>query len=365
MSCFRTKKLEYDIISINKYHENGIYRYVERVKIVAKIKDVARIAGVGVGTVSRVINNSGPVKLETREKVLEVIEELEYVPNEIARSFKRKSSMLVGLMLPTITNPFFSELAFYIEDELYIEGYKMLLCSSQTNSKKEIEYLDMLKRNLVDGIITISYHDYYNHDKVENPLVTIDRYISDKVPHISADHYGGGKLAAEKLIEAGCKSIAYVGGAPRFHSSVSERKNGLVDVAKANNIAHYVFEESESENIEGSLSRPMMDEALVVKEFVRLYPHVEGILTSSDLFAAALIKELKKVGKRVPEDVKVIGFDGIQLNDYFEPQLSTIRQPVEAIGRQSVKILLGLINGQEVPSESVLDISYIEGKTCK
>lgn len=331
----------------------------------AKIKDVARVAGVGIGTVSRVINNSGPVKNETREKVLKVIEELGYVPNEIARSFKRKSSKLVGLMLPTITNPFFSELAFFIEDELYLKGYKMLLCSSETNSKKEIEYLDMLKRNLVDGIITISYHDYYNHDKVDNPLVTIDRYISDKIPHISADHYGGGKLAAQKLIEAGCQSIAYVGGAPRFHSSVSERKQGLEDVAKAKGIPCYIFEELESEHMDGTLSRTMMDETLVVKEFVRLYPHVEGVLTSSDLFAAALIKELKRVGKKVPEDVKVIGFDGIQSNDYFEPQLSTIRQPVEEIGRQSVNVLLGLINDEKVPSNSVFDISYIEGETCK
>ncbi|HHX62945.1 MAG TPA: LacI family transcriptional regulator [Epulopiscium sp.] len=331
----------------------------------AKIKDVARIAGVGVGTVSRVINNSGPVKFETREKVLRVIEELEYVPNEIARSFKRKSSKLVGLMLPTITNPFFSELAFYIEDELYLKGYKMLLCSSQTNSDKEIEYLDMLKRNLVDGIITISYHDYYNHDKIDNPLVTIDRYISDEIPHVSADNYGGGKLATEKLIEAGCKSIAYVGGAPRYHSSVSDRKQGLIDIAKANNIPYYIFEESESENIEGSLSRPIMDESLVVKRFVREYPNVEGVLTSSDLFAAALVKELRRIGKRVPEDVQVIGFDGIQSNDYFEPQLSTIKQPVEAMGRQSVKILLGLIKGEKVPSNSVLNINYIEGETCK
>ena len=331
----------------------------------AKIKDVAKKAGVGVGTVSRVINNSGPVKEETRQRVLKVIEELDYVPNEIARSFKRKTSQLVGLMLPTITNPFFSELAFYIEDELYLRGYKMLLCSSQTNNEKEVEYLDMLKRNLVDGIITISYHDYYNHDKVDHSLVTIDRYISDKVPHISADNYAGGKLAGEKLIKAGCKSIAYVGGAPRFRSSVSKRKQGLMDAAKANEIPYYIFEEAEGEGTEGSSGRPLMDEAKVVREFVKAYPDVEGVLTSSDLFAAALIRELRRVGKKVPEDVKVIGFDGIQSNDYFEPHLSTIRQPVEEIGRQSVKLLLGLIKGEEVPSNTVLDISYIEGETCK
>lgn len=330
----------------------------------AKLKDVAKMAGVGVGTVSRVLNNSGPVKLETREKVLKVIEELEYVPNEIARSFKRKSSKLVGLMLPTITDPFFSELALYIEDELYVNGYKMLLCSSQTNSQKEIEYLEMLKRNLVDGIITISYHDYYNHDKVENPLVTIDRYISDEIPHVTADNYAGGKLAAQKLIEAGCRSIAYVGGAPRFQSSVSERKNGLVDVAKQNNIPYVVFEKAESEEFEG-LSRPRMDEGLIVKEFTQLHPDIEGVLTSSDLFAAALVRALKQAGKKVPQDVKVIGFDGIQSNDYFEPRLSTIRQPVEEIGRQSVKVLLGKIKGEKVPKNSVLDISYIEGETCK
>lgn len=330
----------------------------------ASIKDVARMAGVGIGTVSRVLNNSGPVKAETRARVHEVIKELDYTPNEVARSFKRQSTKLVGLMIPTIRNPFFSELAFFIEDELYINGYKMLLCNSVVNREKEVQYLQMLKKNQVDGIITISYHDYYAHREVNLPLVAIDRYISERVPHISSDNYAGGRIAAEKLIEAGCKKIAYMGGEPRYRSSVTNRKLGLIDVATEQGIPYAIFEASEDENKGFVGPCGTIFETLVAKKFVQDYPDIEGVLTSSDLYAGALIEELAKINKRVPEDVKVVGFDGIQTNDYFKPILSTIVQPVEQIGRASVKSLLKVMDGAEDVADAMFDVVYKKGTTC-
>lgn len=118
----------------------------------ASIKDVANLAGVAVGTVSRVINNAGAVKPATRDKVKAAIEQLNYVPDEVARNFKMQKSKMIALLLPSIWHPFFSELAYYIEDELDREGYKLILCNSGGKPEKELYYFDMLKQNKVAGL---------------------------------------------------------------------------------------------------------------------------------------------------------------------------------------------------------------------
>lgn len=317
------------------------------------VKDVAKLAGVGLGTVSRVINNTGSVSQETREKVLKAVADLNYVPNEVARNFKMQATKLVGLMLPTISHPFFSKLAYYIEKELYINGYKLLLCNSDTDRSKEIQYLQMLKQNQVAGLITISYHDYYAHEQINLPIVTIDRFISELIPHIASDNYQGGKLATEALLKGGAKKIAYVGGEPIFRSSVSDRKHALIDVANINQVPYVVYEAIDQSELD------------VAKGFLAKYPDVDGIFTSTDLFAAAMIREIQKSGKKVPQDIQVIGFDGIQTDDYFSPYLSTVVQPIEAISRESVKLLIGLINEEDVPKETILPVFFRQGETSR
>lgn len=328
----------------------------------ASMKDVAKKAGVGMGTVSRVINGSGPVKPETKEKVLNVIKELDYIPNEMARSFKKQETKLVGVMVPMINHPFFAELTYYIEDELFKRGYKLMLCSSSTDREKEIEYLQMLKKNQVDGIITISYHDIYQNEAIDLPIVTIDRYISDNIPLVTADNYAGGVIASEKLIQAGCKKLGYVGGEPRYRSTVSDRKRGFIEVAKKHGIPYIIFEATE----------PITDGTIIIKhheeslaeEFVQLYPDVDGVFASSDNYATAIKNEFEKIGKRVPEDIKVIGFDGIPSIVKNNVVLSTIKQPVDRMGRISAKLLIDIINGKEVEMHSVLPVEYIDGDTC-
>jgi len=328
----------------------------------ATMKDVAKKAGVGMGTVSRALNNSGSVKAETRARILKVIEELDYTPNEIARSFKKQKNKLVGLMVPMINHPFFAELTYFIEDELFKNGYKLMICSSSTDREKEIEYLQMLKKNQVDGIITISYHDIYQNELIELPLVTIDRYISDEIPLISSDNYLGGSMAVEHLINAGCQKLAYVGGEPRYKSTVSDRKRAFIELANQSNIPYTIFEVEEPTI--AIMSSEMAYAEHVAEEFVKTHPEVDGIITSADVFAYAVINELIKVGKRVPEDVKVIGYDGVPSLIKMDRQLSTIKQPVEALARQSANVLISLIDGEEVPMQSIFPVEYIDGDTC-
>jgi len=317
------------------------------------LKDVARLADVGIGTVSRVINNNGSVKAETKERVLKAIDDLNYVPNEVARNFKMQASKMVGLMLPSIWHPFFSKLTYYIEDELNLFGYKLLLCNSNTDRNKEIQYLSMLKRNQVAGIITVSYHDYYAHERLNLPIVSIDRFISELIPHISSDNYQGGRIAAEMLILSGVKKIAFLGEEPSYRSSVSDRKRALMDVALEKGIPFSVHVVPSGPG----------QEKRAAQYFVDMYPDVDGVFAGSDVFAAALIMELKQKGKRVPEDVQVIGFDGIQEDNFFSPYLSTIVQPVESIGRESVRLLMGVINKEAVALETLIPVSFRQGET--
>lgn len=329
----------------------------------ASMKDVAKKAGVGMGTVSRAINNSGSVKPETRERILKIIEELDYIPNEMARSFKKQKTKLIGLMVPMINHPFFAEITYYIEDELFNNGYKLMLCSSSTNREKEIEYLQMLKKNQVDGIITISYHDIYQDDVIGLPIVSIERNISKKIPLITSDNFAGGIIAAEKLIEFGCEKLAYVGGEPRYRSTVADRKSGFIEVATKNKVPYVVFESTDPDPYKKWSF--VHNEAYLAEKFVNLHPDVDGVFASGDSFAYAIINELKKVGKRVPEDVKVIGFDGIPTLERLDLVLSTIKQPVEQIGRQCASVLIDVIEGKEVPMESIFPVEYIDGDTCK
>lgn len=321
----------------------------------ASIKDVAKLAGVGLGTASRVINNKGSVKPETREKVLRAIKELNYTPNEVARSFQSQSTKIVGLLIPSVRHPFFSELTYHMESQLHRQGYKMLLCNSDAHPQTEIEYLEMLQRQQVAGIIMISYSDFSQFSNFDLPIVSIDRYLSDKIPHVASDNYQGGLLAANALIEGGAKKIAYMGGQPLFRSSVSDRKRALVDVAREHGLPYVVHETLPCED----------HDKVTATEFLKLYPDVDGVFTSTDIFARALIKELHAMGKKVPEDVQVIGFDGIQNNDYFSPILSTIVQPVEEMSKVSVKILLNLIENREICYENILEVSYRKGETSK
>ena len=169
-----------------------------------KLTDVAKKAGVSVTTVSRVINDYGYISQKTRDKVFAAMEELNYQPNSLARSLHGKSTNLVGLIFPAITNPFFAELVEKIEQKLFSEGYKVILCNAGSDKEKEREYLKMLLANQVDGIIAGAHNlgiDEYN--RVGLPIVSFDRKLSEQIPIVSCDNYAGGKLAVQELYNAG------------------------------------------------------------------------------------------------------------------------------------------------------------------
>lgn len=318
------------------------------------IKDVASLAGVAVGTVSRVINNSGAVKPITRKKVEQAIQELNYFPNEVARNFKMQKSKMVALLLPSIWNPFFSELAYYIEDELDREGYKLMLCNSGGKPEKELYYLDMLRQNKVAGIVGITYNDIENNVSNDIPIVSIDRHFNKKITCVTSDNYEGGRLALRELVKAGARKVAFMGSVTSVFSETMKRREGFVHEAESLGVDYVVYEKPD----------PILDENAYINEFLNKHGDVDGIFAITDMLAANYIEEARKQGIRVPDDVKVIGYDGIQDHPYFHPILSTIRQPVEEMGRTTIKLLFNKIEGIDLDKQVYrLPVTFKQGET--
>ena len=190
----------------------------------ASIRDVAKEAGVGVGTVSRFLNDSGYVSEDTSIKIEEAMKKLDYTPNELARNLYHKKSGIIAVLVPNVSNPFFAEFVDYVEQGLYDAGFKMMLCNTEKESNAELEYLDMLNRHIVDGIITgVHSLDVEEYRKIHKPIVALDRYLGEDIPVVAVDHKEGGRLAAETLIANGCKKVLHFTGDTKVESPYHER----------------------------------------------------------------------------------------------------------------------------------------------
>lgn len=319
----------------------------------ATMKDVAKLAGVGVGTVSRVINKNESVKESTRLKVEKAIKELNYTPNEIARTLKISQSKTIALILPTIWHPFFSELAYYTEENVSKRGFKMILCNSSSKKEKEIEYLDMLKQNKVDGIIAITYNDIDRYVSSNLPIVSIDRHFSEGVAYVTSDNYNGGKLAVNKLIENGCKKIAFMGTHNERNTDVDNRRKGFEEESISKNIEYKIFDEIETgQDLEDKMEK-----------FLRENINIDGIFTINDFFGLRVIKILEKLNKKIPKDIKFIGYDGVKMSYEQDFIMSTIRQPVEQMAKEAVEMLFKMIEGDYTSKKVKLPVYYIKGDT--
>lgn len=320
----------------------------------ATMKDVAALAGVGVGTVSRVINGV-KVKDSTKEKVLSAIEELQYEPDEYARGLKMNRSNTIALILPTIWHPFFSEFAYYVEESLAKANYKLFLCNADGKPEQEKEYIQMLKQSKVDGIIGITYSDLDKYISSNLPFVSIDRHFSEPISYVTADNYTGGQLAAKELLQRGCQHLAFVGGNSQYPNETKNRRAGFVAYCQEQGLAPEVL----------NMTEPIQDLAGQLAAFFDKHPEIDGIFTVNDFMALDVIESLRKKGKHAPDDYQIIGFDGVRISADRGLHLSTIRQPVGDMGKMAVELLLGMILEKREPERVVLPVSFAPGSTTK
>ena len=322
----------------------------------ATMKDVAQRAGVGVGTVSRVINRVPGVKESTLIKVNQAIKELNYIPDEYARGLKTKSSRTIALILPSVWYPFFSEFAYYVEKRLDKENYKLLLCNSNGNPTEEAKYIKMLKQNKIDAIIAITYSDIEQYIYSNIPFVSLDRYFDKKVSYVTSDNYEGGKLAARKLLEHGARSLAYVGSHSKYPNGTMLRRDGFRDYLENIGIDYK----------EIFLQEPVNDFTPYILEMLKVHPKIDGIFCHTYSLLLKLRKILNQYGYRVPEDIQLIGFDGMNLSSDLPLGISTIAQPVEQLANGAVDLVLRKIADPSLKNEAKMyPVRYVDGNTTK
>lgn len=325
------------------------------------IKDVAREAGVAVGTVSNVINNK-PVKEVTRLKVEQAIEKLNYKPDIYARGFKMQRTNTVALILPSIWNPFFSEFAYHIEVELSKHDIKLILCNSDARPDKEIRYINMVKQNKMDGIIGITYSDIDEYISTKLPIVSIDRHFSEDVAYVTSDNFNGGRIAVKELIKAGCKKLAYVGTGSAIKSEVMNRKKGFIEEAEENGIEYIVCDKVEPKDDYNKFMADFVTD-FIEDNFIKDNKGIDGIFAVNDFMALRVIKKLESFGIAVPKDVQIIGYDGIVISEEFGYVVSTIRQPIQLMAQSAVNSLIGIINNKDVEKRVVLPVEFKRGNS--
>ena len=317
--------------------------------------DVAREAGVALGTVSRVINGQ-QVGAEFRDKVEAAIQRLGYQYNSSGRALRTDRTNIITVIIPNTINPYFALLVHHLNLELEKRDKQMLLCFTEYDRNREQEFIRMAQQNRVDGIIALTYNpDLTIPDGV--PFVTIDRFFSVSVPCIAADNFTGGRIAAQKLAALGCKRVAFMRIGSALTNEPSKRKDGFVSACVELGLPFemMVLEDDQScDYFKQFLRNHMVNGKLAF----------DGLFIGTDSLAWQIINILKSMGISVPEDVQVIGFDGIRMFGNMDYIVSTIVQPVPEIAEACVNTVLSK-HLSTMPSLICLPVHYAFGGTTK
>ncbi|MCE4956003.1 LacI family DNA-binding transcriptional regulator [Macrococcoides caseolyticum] len=315
------------------------------------IKDVARESGVSVATVSRAINNSGYVHEDTLKKINNAIESLNYKPNETARSLYNKQSKIIGLLLPDITNPFFTLVARGVEDTALEHGFHIIIGNSDQKPDKEMSYIETFQLNNCVGFISSSLQSVLSDDKKKfNGMhhVMLDR-VEEGVVTVEADHQKGGMLQANCLIDAGCKHVLVISGSSEY-SSFNKRFQTACETLKEQSINYDVMHVKD-------VKKDLLDR-------IRAH-HFDGVICCNDMCAIQVMGILQSNGYVIPADIKVIGFDDIQISESYYPSISTVRQPAYYLGKVACLNLIHLIQNKEIEQHVIVDVSLIERNSTR
>lgn len=315
------------------------------------MKDIANIVGVSKTTVSMVINKKdNNISEETKKKIFDVIKETGYIPNNVARGLNTKKSGSIAIIVPDISNPFFSELSRAVEDVANKLGYNVILCNSDNNASKEKKYVELLISKLIDGIILIpgeESEDSANLLKLNGiPFVFVDRYIDgfEDYPGIYFDNKQGVKCGVEYLYSRGKRNIVFVSGPQKINVN-KQRIDGYKEVMTKYGIYNesLIFESKFS--LEGGIE--------VTNDILNKCEAVEAIFYCNDIMAIGGMKTLKRRECRIPEDIVIMGFDDITLSKMIEPELTTIQQPIYSMGEQACTIIIDIIKGKTIENTSI------------
>ena len=319
------------------------------------IKEVAARSGVGIGTVSRVLNNSPQISEETRQKVLKAIKELNYVPNVAGKRLSQKRSYVLAVIVPIINHPFFSKLIAELELAADEKGYSLLVVSSQHRIEKEHEILKRLTQNEADGALFVTHFQHDEKEFQNLAIVTIDRHLGNNVPIVTSNNYEATKEGVEYLINQGCHKIAFLGSKPEQLSEVSLREQGYRAAINERHLEPLVINESIEHGGEETL----------VDEFLDKHQGFDGIFVSGCVLADILVKKMKERGLNIPKDVQVVSYDG-EFFRYKPPRVTSLEQPIDLMAKRCVELLIKLIDKKDdFERINKFDCRFVKGDTTK
>lgn len=315
------------------------------------ISDVARLAGVSHQTVSRVINNKAEVSPETRKRVIEVIRQTGYRPSGLARGLATSRTSTIGLVVPDISNPYFSDIARGIEMIAYERGYNIFLCNTNEDPSRELNVLYSLEQRSVDGVILCGMREetpkLLSALEQFSAVVLVNRLLDDRAyPAVMIDNVGGAREAVGHLLKSGRTSIGFLMG-PAFSYSARQRRKGYLMAMKEAGIRVDDGWMSYCEpTVEGG--------ECAAQRLLQTHPEVDSLFCHNDLVAVGAMQACKALGRKVPDDVAIVGFDDIYLAALVTPSLTTCQAPRLEIGNLAFRLLLKQIDGEELEEPVII-----------
>jgi len=327
------------------------------------IRDVAKRAGVSAITVSRAMNNSGAVNPATRERINKAIEELHYVPNTLARSFRSKQTCLLALVLSDVTNPFWTTIARGVEDTASRNGFHVILCNTDESPEKEANHLSVLLQRRVDGIILAPTTDNKGRllplKQHPMPCVLIDRRVEgSKCDTVVSNGRDGAMKMTQHLVELGHRRIAIVAG-PAVISTGQERLEGYRRALQKSGVPL-----NEDYVVRGNYSEASGYQ--LVKQLLGQDPRPTAIFAGNNFMAVGALHALREAGLRIPEDIALVGFDDIPQGSLISPALTVVSQPAHEMGVAAAEALISRLSGKYrgKPRDIVFDTSIIIRESC-
>ena len=319
------------------------------------IKDVAERSGVGVGTVSRVLNNSPQISEETRAKVLKAIKELNFVPNVAGKRLSQSKSNVLAVIVPIVAHPYFAKLISEIELVADKHGYSLLVASSQHRIEKEQEILTRLRQKQADGAIFVTHYEHDESDFKNLAIVSIDRHLGKNIPIVTTNNYEATRQGVEYLIERGAKRISFLGTKPSQESEVILREKAYRDVMKEHGMEEIVVNKEIKHG----------EEEALIDSLFGTDKTIDGIFVSGCILANVLKKKFEKEGCKIPEEIQIVSYDG----EFFRTStknMTTLKQPIHDIAERCVELLIKLINNEDnIEMMNKFDCHFVIGDTTK
>lgn len=333
------------------------------------IKDVARICGVGVSTVSRAINNHPDINQATKNMIMQVIREYNYIPNNSARNLKRSDSKTIAVLIKGISNPFFSSMIKILEQEVQKKKYSFVLHRVDEHEDEVDVALQLVKEKRLKGIIFLGGYFTHRQEKLEQlqvPFVLstigiLDQMDKNIYSSVSVDDFAEAYKMTDYLIGLGHEQILILAARPEDESIGKLRLDGYKKALEDHGL------QTEEENIiymqDNVESYTMESGYLSMKKAIEDKRKATAVFAISDSLAIGACKAILEAGKRIPQDYSVAGFDGLDITRFYNPTITTIRQPVEEMARATSKILFDVIKQNSKHKQMIFPGELIVGQS--